>query len=234
MLRRQARSPGAAPTFRPRATYFRSQHRSPTPGLSVAAALRCRSLRPARVGEKVTVARGVRASAWGSAAADAWPLARGPAARCEHQPAGGGDLPRPRRAGGGEDEAVALEQHERRGHELRPAVPWSGAGGGDPASDDGLPVTLVLSVAEGGEDNALLSGHDRSTLATGAEARNRPSAGRAPASASIDAAVRPSDQHGGSSVGWLDLATAQAGEAQCLGPCPRLLLCQAKRGICDF
>jgi hypothetical protein len=45
--------------------------------------------------------------------------ARRPAPWYEHQPAGAGDLPRPRRAGPDEHEAVALEQHERLRDEVR-------------------------------------------------------------------------------------------------------------------
>jgi hypothetical protein len=43
------------------------------------------------------------------AAADDRPLAGRAAAWCEHQPAGGRNLSRPRRAGGHEHEAVALK-----------------------------------------------------------------------------------------------------------------------------
>ena len=68
---------------------------------------------------------------------------------------------------------MALEQYERRGHEVRPAVPRRGADVGDAAGADGVAVARVLGVAQGGEDDALLGGHDCSTLAAGADARDR-------------------------------------------------------------
>ena len=57
----------------------------------------------------------------------------------------------------------------------RSGRPCHGAGHtvGDPAGADGVAVVLVLGVAEGGEDDALLGGHDRPKLASGADARNR-------------------------------------------------------------
>ena len=72
-----------------------------------------------------------------------------------------------------EHEAVALKQHERRGDEVRPAAPRSGAHVGDAAGADGVAVALVLGVAQSGEDDALLGGHDRPKLDPGADARNR-------------------------------------------------------------
>ena len=68
---------------------------------------------------------------------------------------------------------MALEQHECGGHEVRPAVPRSGACVRDAARADGVAVALVLGVAEGGEYDALLGGHDPATLVAGADARNR-------------------------------------------------------------
>jgi len=100
------------------------------------------------------------------AAADDWPLACRAAARCEHQSAGRGDLPRPRRAGRDQNEAVALEQHERLRDEVRPSVPRPGACRGDLVGTGSLSVVLVLGVAEGAEDDALLGGHDPPNLPT--------------------------------------------------------------------
>jgi hypothetical protein len=68
---------------------------------------------------------------------------------------------------------VALEQDERRGDQVRPAAPRSGTDVGDSAGADGVAVALVLGVSEGGEDDALLGGHDPSTLAARGDARNR-------------------------------------------------------------
>jgi hypothetical protein len=65
------------------------------------------------------------------------------------------------------------EQHERGGHEVGPAVPRSRAHGGDPAGAHGLAAMLVLSIAQGGEDDALLGGHDPSKLAPRPDAGNR-------------------------------------------------------------
>ena len=70
-------------------------------------------------------------------------------------------------AGRGEHHAVALEQHERRGHEVRPAVPRSRADVGDPARAHGVTVTLVLGISDGAEDNALFGGHDPSDASPG-------------------------------------------------------------------
>jgi hypothetical protein len=81
------------------------------------------------------------------AAADDGPLARRAASWCEHQPAGGGDLPRPCRAGRDQDEAVALEQHERLCHEVRAPVPRRGTHRRDLTGADGLAVVLVLGIA---------------------------------------------------------------------------------------
>jgi len=82
-------------------------------------------------------------------AADVSPLARRAASWCEHQPAGGGDLPRPRRAGRDQDEAVALEQHQRLCDEVRAPVPRRGTDRGDLTGADGLAVVRVLGIAEG-------------------------------------------------------------------------------------
>ena len=60
------------------------------------------------------------------AAADDRPLAGRAAAWREHQPAGGGHLPRSCRAGRDQDEAVALEQHECLCHEVRARPPRRG------------------------------------------------------------------------------------------------------------
>ena len=114
-----------------------------------------------------------RASARVRDAADAAALVRGPAAWREHQSAGRGDLPRARGAGRGEHHAVALELDERRGHEVRPAVPRNGPDVRDPAGTHGVAVALVLNISESGKDDALLGGHGPPTLAAGADARNR-------------------------------------------------------------
>jgi hypothetical protein len=55
---------------------------------------------------------------------------------------------------------VTLEQHERLGHEVRAPVPRRGTNRRDRTGADGLAVVLVLGVAEGAEDDALLGGHD--------------------------------------------------------------------------
>jgi hypothetical protein len=64
---------------------------------------------------------------------------------------------------GAEHEPVALEQHQRLGHEIRAPAPGRGADGGD-AGTDGLVVLLVLGVAQGAEDDALLGGQGPSNL----------------------------------------------------------------------
>jgi len=99
-------------------------------------------------------------------AADDGPLARRAAAWCEHQPAGGGDLPRARRSGRDEHQAVALEQHERLRHEVRAPVPRGGTYRRDLTGADGLAVVLVLGVAEGAKDDALFGSHDPPNLPT--------------------------------------------------------------------
>ena len=100
------------------------------------------------------------------AAADDRPRARRAAAWGEHLAAGGGDLPRARRAGRHEHEAVTLEQHERLGHEVRAPVPRRGTYRRDLTGANGLAVVLVLSVAEGAKDDALLGGHNPPKLPT--------------------------------------------------------------------
>jgi hypothetical protein len=97
-------------------------------------------------------------------AADDRPLTRRAAPWCEHEPARGGDLPRPRRAGRDEHEAVALEQHERLRDEVRAPLPRRGTRRGDLPGADGLTSARVLRVSEGAEDDALLGGHDPSNL----------------------------------------------------------------------
>ena len=61
---------------------------------------------------------------------------------------------------------MTLEQHERLRHEVRAPVPRHGTDRGDLTGADGLAVVLVLAVAEGAEDDALLGGHDPPNLPT--------------------------------------------------------------------
>jgi hypothetical protein len=69
--------------------------------------------------------------------------------------------------------AVALEQHERSRDVIRASVPRCGTCRGDLVGADCLSVVLVLGIAEGAEDDALLGGHDPTNLARCADARNR-------------------------------------------------------------
>ena len=89
------------------------------------------------------------------AASDDRPLACRAAAWCEHQPPGRGDLPRPRRASGDQDEAVALEQHERLCDEVRSSLPRCGACRSDLVGTDSFSVVLMLGVAERTEGGLL-------------------------------------------------------------------------------
>jgi hypothetical protein len=88
----------------------------------------------------------------GSWASDG-PLSGRAATWREHQPSGGGDLPRAHRAG------------RDKGHEVGTIVPWRGAHSGDLTGADGLSVVLVLGVSERAEHDSLLGSHRQRNLA---------------------------------------------------------------------
>jgi hypothetical protein len=73
------------------------------------------------------------------------------AARREHQPAGGGDLPRPRRARRDKNKTLGLQQPQRLGYEVWPITPWRGTHSSDLSCANGLSVLLALRISQRGE-----------------------------------------------------------------------------------